>query len=171
MVHAFTRRGACALLTLAPFAASRARAQSAPYLDIRGGSNFKPVPIAVTTFQGDGGTQVSSVITNNFRRSVFITPLDASKFIEKAPNPEAPNMDQWRAINAQFVLTGRTGRGPDGRLKTEFRLFDVTSGQQVAGQQYVTDANNARRVAHLVSDAVFTRITGDRKSTRLNSSH
>ena len=68
---------------------------------------------------------------------------------------------RWRAINAQFVVTGRSGRSADGRLQTEFRLWDVATGQQVAGQQYVTDPNNSRRVAHIVSDAIFTRITGE----------
>jgi TolB protein len=162
MTFQLSRRSAVGLLALAPLAARPALAQNAPYLDIRRGSNFQPIAIAVTTFQGEGGAQATSIIINNFRRSVFIAPLDPAKFIEKAPNPEAPQMDQWKMINAQFVLTGRTGRGPDGRLKTEFRLFDVSTGQQVAGQQYVADSNNARRVAHLVSDAVFTRVTGEK---------
>ena len=70
-------------------------------------------------------------------------------------------MDSWRALNAQFVVTGRSGRSADGRLQTEFRLWDVATGQQVAGQQYVTDPNNSRRVAHIVSDAISTRITGE----------
>ena len=34
--------------------------------------------------------------------------------------------------------------------------------QQVAGQQYVTDPNNSRRVAHIISDAIFSRITGEK---------
>ena len=38
----------------------------------------------------------------------------------------------------------------------------MTSGQQVAGQQYSTDANNARRVAHIISDAIFNKITGEK---------
>ncbi len=163
MVFHVSRRAALGLLSMAPLGASirSAQAQALRDITVRGGSNFQPIPIAVTTFQGDGGVQVTSILTNNFKRSVFLTPLDATKFLEKTTNPEAPQMDQWKSINAQFVLTGRTGRGADGRLKTEFRLFDVSTGQQVAGQQYVTDANNARRVAHLVSDAVFTRITGE----------
>jgi TolB protein len=41
-------------------------------------------------------------------------------------------------------------------------LWDVTSGTQVAGEQYVTDPNNARRVAHIIADAIFTRITGEK---------
>jgi TolB protein len=47
-------------------------------------------------------------------------------------------------------------------LQSEFRLWDVSTGQQVAGQQYVTDPNNSRRVAHIISDAIFSRITGEK---------
>ena len=36
----------------------------------------------------------------------------------------------------------------------------MTSGQQMTGQQYGTDAANARRTGHLISDAVYTKITG-----------
>ncbi len=141
-----------------------ARAQST-YLDVRPGGQFKPVSIAVTNFAGDAdqGGRLSGIISNNFRRSVFLQPLDPASFVEKASNPDAaPNFESWKMINAQFLVTGRTGRGADSRLKTEFRLWDVTTGQQVAGQQYVTDPNNSRRVAHIISDAIFTRVTGEK---------
>jgi TolB protein len=160
-----TRRAAAGLLTglaLSPFSSRLAMAQS-PYLDIRPGSQFKPVPIAVTTFAGDEqGSGLTSIVTNNFKRSVFLQPINPASFPEQVSNPDvAPKADAWRAINAQFVVTGRTGRGPDGRLQTEFRLWDVSTGQQVAGQQYVTDPNNSRRIAHIISDAIFERITGE----------
>ena len=158
-----TRRQAAALLAAAPIAATPLGpvvAQS--NLDIKRGSGFQPILIAITNFGGDGGPQATQIITNNFRRSVFLKPLDPATFVEKNTTPEAPQIDQWKMINAQFVVTGRAGRAPDGRLKTEFRLWDVATGQQVAGQQYVTDPNNSRRVAHIVSDAIFTRITGEK---------
>ncbi|HEY8578672.1 MAG TPA: Tol-Pal system beta propeller repeat protein TolB [Beijerinckiaceae bacterium] len=155
-------------LSLAGFAAApligAARAQGPRELDIRGGS-FNPVNIAVTNFVGDAqqGPALSGVIVNNFRRSVYLAPLDPKTFAEQVTNPDQPpNMDSWRMINAQYVVTGRTGRGGDGRLRTEFRLWDVASGQQVTGQQFVTDPNNSRRVAHIVSDAIFSRITGEK---------
>src|SRR5687767_1663302 len=78
MSHAFTRRQAASLLlsgaALAPFAGS-ALAQ-APYLDIRRGSNFQPVQIAVTSFAGEQGPALSGIVTNNFKRSVFLQPLE-----------------------------------------------------------------------------------------------
>jgi TolB protein len=61
---------------------------------------------------------------------------------------------------AQALVTGRVTRDPSGRLKAEFRLWDIETGQQLAGQQYVTDANFWRRIGHIISDAVYSKITG-----------
>jgi TolB protein len=134
------------------------------YLDIRPGGGFRPVTIAVTTFGGDpdAGARLSSVITNDFKRCVFIQPVDPASFPEQNTNPDQPQIAAWRSSNAQFVLTGRTSRGGDGKITTEFRLWDIAANAQVAGQQYSTEASNARRVAHIVADAVFTRVTGEK---------
>jgi TolB protein len=166
MSPSFTRRSSLALLgsvAAMPLLPAPTRAQEGS-LTIRGGQ-FKPVVIAVTSFQGEGdlGAKLSSIITNNFRRSVYLAPIDPHSFPEQSENPDQPpNFDVWKTVNAQFVVTGRAGRSADGRLQTDFRLWDTNSGQQVAGQEYVTDPNNSRRVAHLVSDAVFTQITGEK---------
>lgn len=164
MTFRLSRRSAAGLIvgaTLSPLLAASSRA--ARVLDLRAGGGFQPVSVAVTNFSGDEAARtVTSVIVNNFKRSVFLRPLEPGSFPESAGSEAAPNLDLFRTINAQYVVTGRSQRGPDGRLKTEFRLFDAATGQQAAGQQYVTDAANMRRVAHLVSDAVFTRITGEK---------
>ncbi len=166
MTFSLSRRNATALIAgaaAAPWIAP-ARAQER-YLDIRPGGQFRPVTIAVTNFVGEAqqGAATTSVITNNFKRSVFLQPLEQKSFVETISNPDqAPQMDSWKMINAQFVVTGRSGRNPDGRQRTDFRLWDVATGQQVAGQQYVTDPANSRRVAHIISDAIFARVTGEK---------
>ena len=71
-------------------------------------------------------------------------------------------MDAWKTANAQFVLTGKMLRQDAGRVTAQFRLWDTATGQQVAGQQYSTDTANARRVAHIIADAVFSRVTGEK---------
>ena len=154
------------LLACAAAAAAGSALRAAParaedrYLDIRPGGNFNPVLIAVTPFAGEGGdaAKVASIISNDFKRCVYIKPLDGP---QPAVNPDAPAMESFKSAGAQFVLTGRVDRG-GGRLNTDFRLFDASSGQQVAGQHYTTDPSNSRRVAHIVADAVFTRITGEK---------
>ena len=130
---------------------------------VHAGPNFKPVTIAVTPLAGDeGAVKLSAIITNDFARSVFLQPIEATSFPEQIANPDVrPNLDAWKTINAQFVVTGRV-RSDGAHITTEFRLWDVATGQQVAGQQYVTEASNSRRVAHLIGDAIFTRVTGEK---------
>ena len=145
-----------ALLFLAPLAA---HAQGDIY--VHPGSNFKPVTIAVTPLAGDD-VQLAQVISNDFGHSVFLQPLDPSTFPEKVTNPDVrPNIDAWKTINAQFVVTGRVSH-QGGRVTAQFRLWDTANGEQVAGQQYATDADNGRRVAHMIADAIFTRVTGEK---------
>ncbi|MBM3651969.1 MAG: Tol-Pal system protein TolB [Alphaproteobacteria bacterium] len=165
MTRSITRRAAAGLVAGAAFApflpASSVRAGR--LIDLKGGG-FQPINIAVAPFVGDEAARtVTSVTLNNFKRSVFLNPIDPGALPANAAPPDAaPDLAAFKAVNAQFVLTGRSQRAADGRLKTEFRLFDVTTGEQVAGQQYVTEAANMRRVAHLLSDAVFSRITGEK---------
>ena len=125
---------------------------------------FRPIRIAVGNFTGDpdAARLFTSVVSNNFKRSVFLQPVDPASFPEQLNPDQPPNMEAWKAVNAQYVLIGRVQRGGDGRQRAEFRLWDVASGQQAAGQQYATDPNVSRRVAHIMSDQVFSRITGEK---------
>jgi TolB protein len=50
---------------------------------------------------------------------------------------------------------------PDGRLRVEFRLWDVFAEQQMVGMAYRTATGGWRRVAHIISDAIYKRITGE----------
>ena len=63
-------------------AALRASACSNP----RAGGDFKPVNVAVTPFRRRRrtGAHVTSIIINNFKRSVFLQPVDAGSFAERA---------------------------------------------------------------------------------------
>ena len=131
-------------------------------LDVRKGGGFQPIPIALTRFVGEGvsGEKVTGVIFNDFKHSVFLTPVGDTPDVG---NPDqAPVMDQFRNLNAQYVVTGRVSLVGGGRLQTQFRMWDVGTGAQVAGEQYVTDANNLRRVSHIVADAVFSQATGEK---------
>ena len=137
-------------------------------LDITQG-NVQPLPIALPDFvaggasEGETARNVTGIITNNLRRSGLFAPIDPAAYIEKITNPDnVPRFPDWKAINAQALVTGRMTRQSDGRLKAEFRLWDVFAGQQQAGQQYFTTTENWRRVAHIISDAIYERLTGEK---------
>jgi TolB protein len=127
---------------------------------------LQPIPIAITDFAGADAAlnaQISAVIMNNLKRSGLFQPIDKAAFVEKVTNPDAvPNFASWKVIKAQALVTGRVTKDASGKLKTEFRLWDVLSGQQMAGQQYMTDAAVWRRVSHIISDAIYMRLTGEK---------
>lgn len=136
-------------------------------IDITRG-HLEPLPIAITNFFGKGtqnqevGTDIATVIAGNLERSGLFKPIDKGAFLQK---PEAlqvqPRYSDWRVINAQALVNGSVGLQPDGRLRVEFRLWDVFAEAQMTGLAYFTEPNNWRRVAHIISDAIYKRITGE----------
>jgi len=144
------------------------RAAAVLRLDVTQG-NVQPMPVAITDFgpgsagEAEMARNVSGIISANLKRCGLFAPIDPAAFIEKIVNSDAvPRFPDWRAINAQALVTGRLTRQGDGRLKAEFRLWDVFAGQQLAGQQYFTTPENWRRVAHIISDAIYERLTGEK---------
>ncbi len=125
--------------------------------------NVEPLPIAITDFlQGELGQKISDVVAADLKRSGLFAPIDKGAFIEKISNPDAaPRFEDWKVINAQALVTGRVTQEGDGRLKAEFRLWDSFAGQQMTGQQFFTQPENWRRVAHIIADAIYKQITGE----------
>ena len=143
------------------------RAGAVLKLDVTQGT-IQPVPIAIPDFVGvglqdpNGGRNVSQIIASNLQRSGLFAPIDPAAYLEKISTIDTlPRFADWRAINAQALVTGRVTQA-DGRLKVEFRLWDVFAGQQLRGEQYNTTADNWRRISHIISDAVYERITGEK---------
>ncbi|WP_297562290.1 Tol-Pal system beta propeller repeat protein TolB [Nitratireductor sp.] len=126
--------------------------------------NVEPLPIAITEFiSADGmGAEISSVIEADLTRSGLFTSIEKGAFIEKISNPDAaPRFQDWTVINAQALVTGKVSETADGRLKAEFRLWDTYAGQQLIGEQFFTSKDKWRRVAHIIADAIYQRLTGE----------
>ncbi|MBX3566639.1 MAG: Tol-Pal system protein TolB [Rhizobiaceae bacterium] len=125
----------------------------------------EPLPVAITDFlSGDGiGTEISSIVAADLQRSGLFAPIDKGAFIEKISNPDAaPRFEDWKVINAQALVTGRVTQEADGRLRAEFRLWDTFAGQQLVGEQFFSSKANMRRVAHIIADAIYERLTGEK---------
>ncbi len=89
-------------------------------------------------------------------------PVDKGAFLQKPESLQLqPRYSNWRVINAQALVNGSVNYLPDGRLRVEFRLWDVFAEAQMTGLAYFTAPNNWRRVAHIISDAIYKRITGE----------
>lgn len=127
--------------------------------------NVQPLPIAITQFQTQNpvGRQITEVVTADLRRSGLFAPIDPAAFVQKDISPDvAPRFADWTVINAQALVTGKVSPEADGRLRVEFRLWDTFAGQQLDGQQFYTTPENWRRVAHIIADAIYERLTGEK---------
>jgi TolB protein len=157
--------GATALSAMAGLSARRAGAVLK--LDVTQG-NVQPVPIAIPDFvsvatqDAAAGRNVTQIISANLQRSGLFAPIDPSLFLEKIANPDTlPRFPDWRQVNAQALVTGRITQS-DNRINAEFRLWDVFAGTQLHGQRYTTTAQNWRRIAHMISDAIYEKMTGEK---------
>ena len=137
------------------------------HVDITRG-NVEPIPIAIPSFFGTDGNEaqygrdIAQVVTNDLVHSGLFSAVDPRSFMQDANSLLVrPQFADWRVLNAQALVVGRVMAQSDGRLKVEFRLWDVFSEQQMSGLAYFTIPTNWRRVAHIVADAIYKRITGE----------
>ncbi|MCE9523706.1 MAG: Tol-Pal system beta propeller repeat protein TolB [Alphaproteobacteria bacterium] len=129
----------------------------------------QPIPIAITEFLGANArdqqtaSQIAGVVRGDLERSGLFQPLDPRSFIEKVTNFGAiPRFADWRGIRAQGLVTGQATLLPDGQLKVDFRLWDIFGEQQMVGLTFSTTAENWRRLGHLIADAIYERLTGEK---------
>ncbi len=125
-----------------------------------------PIPIAIPVFISDDpklGADIADVVSADLQLSGLFQPLERASFLEQVSNVNAaPRFPDWRAIRADALVVGRVTRAGDGRLVAEFRLWDVATGKQLAGQRFSTSAQNWRRVGHIIADQVYERLTGEK---------
>ena len=150
--------------------AAAAPAQSVPGASATPGGGLRgrqtegsiaPIPIAIPLFLGDDpqvAADVANVVQADLERSGLFQPLDRASFLEQIHDVNAaPRFPDWRTIRTDALVVGRISKGADGKVGAEFRLWDVTSGKQLAGQRFSTASQNWRRVGHLIADQVYHR--------------
>ena len=138
--------------------------------------NLDPLPIAVSPLYVEPGSvdvkqndkiiknigeEISKVIEVNFKRSGLFNPLKKDSFVQ---NPDIahvkPRFEDWRLIKAQALVTGKVNIS-DEKLRVEFRLWDVVAAKEMIALAFSTTPENWRRVAHIISDKIYQRLTGE----------
>jgi TolB protein len=136
--------------------------------------NLDPLPIAVSPLHVDVksqdykgikikelGENISSIIEKNFKGTGLFNPLKKEAFVQKPDIAHLkPRFEDWRLIKAQALVTGKL-LIKDGKLKVEFRLWDLAAAQEMTALAFTTTPSNWRRVAHIISDKIYERLTGE----------
>jgi len=154
-----------ALIMLAlPLASAQLHAQG--LVGSTGQGQIAPTPIAIPFFISDDpklGQDVAAVVAADLGNSGLFKVLDPASYLEQVRDVNtAPNFANWRAIKADALSVGKVSRSPDGRIVSEFRLWDVVNGRQKAGQRFATTAQNWRRIGHLIADQIYEQLTGEK---------
>ena len=136
--------------------------------------NLDPLPIAVSPLHVDPksekisdfetkklGVEISKIVEKNFKSTGLFNPLKKDAFVQKPDIAHLkPRFEDWRLIKAQALVTGKL-LIKDKKLKVEFRLWDLTAAKEMVALSFTTTPNNWRRVAHIISDKIYERLTGE----------
>jgi TolB protein len=150
------------LFALIAFLAPAAPASAALHIDITRG-NAEPMPIALPDLAGSGiGADIMRVVSADLERSGLFRPISPQSFIEQITlQTSIPRFSDWRQINAAGLVTGTTTEEGGDKIRVTFRLWDVYGEEQIAGKEYNTFKSNWRRIAHIIADEIYKRITGE----------
>ena len=136
--------------------------------------NLDPLPIAVSPLhvdiQSDNyqdikvkglGDLISLVVEKNFKSTGLFNPLNKDAFVQKPDIAHLkPRFEDWSLITAQALVTGKI-LIKNEKLKVEFRLWDVAANKEMIALAFTTTPANWRRVAHIISDKIYERLTGE----------
>jgi TolB protein len=158
----FTRRNALKLGLGGAALMAASTPASALVEIIVGGGNFVPLPIAIPDFGSSDptfGREIADIVRNNLRRSGLFAPIDPSAMAGVVGDVQAtPDFASWRGLNVDALVMGQVERG--GQVQSSVRVWDTAAAQQVVGKSYQTDPTSYRRIAHIVSDAIYESLAG-----------
>jgi len=127
-----------------------------------------PIPIAIPPFIPGGpddteaANGIAKVISDNLARSGLFTPVDPPAFPERITDIDtAPQFGGWRTAKAQALVVGQAKKQDDGQIQVGFRLWDIETQQDMVDRAFSSPPQNWRRIAHIISDQIYTRLTGE----------
>jgi len=138
--------------------------------------NLDPLPIAVSPLHVEAnsnevyykkkklknvGEEISKIIEINLKRSGLFNPLKKDSFVQKPDVAHIkPRFEDWNLIKAQALITGKV-KVTEDKLRVEFRLWDIIAAKEIVALAFTTSPTNWRRVAHIITDKIYERLTGE----------
>lgn len=128
----------------------------------------EPLPVAIADFTGNEGNsnqigrQISEVISNNLVGSGQFKAVESAAFIAPPTSPSVrPNFTDWSPLGIKALVTGSVKNINNEDIEVEFRLWDVIAETDLIGLRLTVASKAWRRVAHIISDEIFERLSGD----------
>lgn len=132
-------------------------------IDINQGQ-IDPMPIAITGFDEDKttiGGQILSTIANNLEGSGLFKLIDKKAFLEQASFSKQPNFSNWRKTSATILVVGNVEAINNDEIKVSVKIWDPYAQSLIESLSYKVKTDGWRRVAHKISDKIYTNLTGE----------
>jgi len=131
---------------------------------------IEPMPFAAPAFVAENSAarqfaeDLANVVSADLVGSGIFREIPRGAHISGISNFDAPvQFSDWKAVNAQALVTGAVSVRGNGQIVVKFRLFDVFAQTALGeGLQFVGTRDDWRRMAHKVADAVYSRLTGEK---------
>jgi TolB protein len=153
---------AAVLFSLAALCATAVHAAITIEID-RGYDN--PRKVAIVPFAlgpGVGGENPASIIAFDLARSGQFAPTPTSDMLSLPTQSSEVLFRDWRVLGDEYVVIGRSELDGAGNLSLVYYLLDVFKERQIASERFTGPVASAREMAHMVSDAVYEKLTGIR---------
>ena len=123
------------------------------------------VPIAIVPFgwesTGAAPFDVAEVVAADLQRSGRFAPLDRKDMIDRPTAGDQIRFQDWRYLKSDFIAVGKLT--PEGTgFAAQFELYNVLTGQRLAGQKLTANLNSMRAMSHRIADLIFEQLTGIR---------
>ncbi len=102
----------------------------------------------------------SAIIAFDLARSGQFSPTPPENMLSMPTQPKDVLFRDWRVLGVEYVVIGRTEVAANGNLAVSYYLFDVLNERQLANETFTAPPTALRDMAHLVSDAVYEKLTG-----------
>lgn len=133
------------------------------------GAMRDPLPLAFPEMIHEGfwvgqyAGKIRDVVIADLERSGLFRIIPENSYIQELTSiDEQPNFVDWKAIQAHALVQSAIKEVDPNTLRVEFRLWDVYAENQLKGQSFTTTKDNWRRVAHVIADAIYERLTGEK---------
>lgn len=127
----------------------------------------QPISIAVQKIEPvgnvslDDAEMIRDVVDADLKSTGLFRIVSRDALPEFVKMGTMPDFSLWSAVKAQVLVQAKLSAESNGRYNLEFYVWDVESREQIEAQSLVASRKSVRRLAHIMADAIYERLTGE----------
>lgn len=126
----------------------------------------EPISVAILKFEVAKAEKkqadvLRDVVENDLKTTGLFRIVSHDAFPEYVKMGKLPDFKSWMAIKTQVLVQAKLYKQSDGQYKLDFFVWDVNGKEQIEAQSLIASKKSVRRLAHIMADAIYERLTGE----------